>query len=363
MMCAVRSMIDPQAEDDCLSVEDNCAVPGFVWPIEYVSGPGPSESTANAGAGRSPRDEWIIRPDLVDFFRQRGWDSTTAVLHDAQLTVLRKADGREICRTTWTDPRTGQERLAYVKRFLHSSEPAEGWEEANSLADCQAAGVACADVLAAGRIFDARGNCTGSVLITAAVAHLATDRGRARKPALVESLSLFVLLQQQNLRENSNAESMAQCREWLRLLARTVSQLHAAQLTHGDLYLHHAYPQTSSDGETEIALIDLQLLRRSTGVTYWYQWIKDLWQLRFSLDRLQVDSATIQHWYECYFANGAGPRPLTWWQTALTGLIRISRPRRLFKLWFSRWSGRQAAMELAMIPYYRGEVIPTTSTR
>lgn len=363
MLLADRSRIDPRAGNVLWDAADDRAVSEFVWPLDYVAGSVQSEPTASTGGGNSPRDEWFIRRDLVDFFHQRGWDSITAVLHDTQLTVLRQANGREICRTTWTDPRTGQVRLAYVKRFHLSADPSEGWDEANSIGACQAAGAASADVLAAGRIFDAQGNCTGSVFITAAVLHFSPESDDATDRTLVESLSLFVLFQQLNCRTSTNLEVVTQCREWLRLLARTVSRLHSGQLTHGDLYLHHAYPQTNAHGQTEVALIDLQLLRQSTGVTFWYLWIKDLWQLRFSLDRLQVDAATVRHWYECYFASGAIPRPLNWWQTSLTGLIRISRPRRLLKLWFSRWRGRQDTIELAMLPYYRGEVVPTTNPR
>jgi|GEM_PF-2598727 len=362
-MATIRSWIDSQAEGALLDAAEDRAVSGFVWPVDYVASQGKSHSSASTGGGPSPRDEWFVRPDLVDFFKHRGWDSTLAVLRDSLVTVLRQANGREICRTTWTDPRTGQLRLAFVKRFHHSSEPSAGWDEANSVGSCQAAGVACSDVLAAGRIFNEQGDCTGSVFITAAVSHFSSDREGVQEPRLVESLSLFVLFFQQHLLTNSNAEVVIECREWLRQLARTVSQLHVAQLTHGDLYLHHAYPKAAADGETEVALIDLELLRRSTGVTFWYLWIKDLWQLRFSLDRLQADAGTVQHWYECYFANGSIPQPLTGWQTLLTGLIRISRPRRLLKLWLSRWLGRQEVIERAMLPYYRGEVIPTTNPR
>ena len=329
------------------------------WPGSYVR----CGDLSHSPEAIPPDDELLIRPDLMSVFTQRGWTTTAAILNDQKLQVLRQVNGRDNCRTTWIDPTTGQMRLAYVKRHTHSMHPSAGWEEATAVGLCQSAGVACVEVLAAGRISNQHGDCTGSVLITAAVSHISSPPGSVIGLAPPESLSLFVTFQLQNLSGGPTREESAQRREWLQQLANTVKRLHAARLYHGDLYLQHAFPQSDSKGQSQVALIDLQLLKQSTGVMGWYRWIKDLWQLRFSLDRLNCDPATVRHWYECYFAKGDEPQPLAWWQHLLAVLVRISSPRRLLRLWRLRRSGKQEEYERSLLPFYRGAAGPPQSER
>jgi Lipopolysaccharide kinase (Kdo/WaaP) family len=331
----------------------------FMWPESYVRC-GDHSHTTDA---LPPCDELLVRPDVMSAFTRRGWTTTAAILMDSGLQVLRQVNGRDNCRTTWVDPTTGRTRTAYVKRHAHALHPSAGWDEATAAGLCLSAGVPCVDVLAAGRTFDEKGNCRGSVLITAAVcdelSSVESDSGQASNA----SRSLYLIFQLQNLCGGPTPKETVQRRVWLQQLASTVKRLHAAQLYHGDLYLQHAFPKSDSEGRTQVALIDLQLLKQFSGVLGWYRWIKDLWQMRFSLDRLNCDADTVRHWYECYFATGDTPQPLRWWQRVFVGLVRISSPRRLLRLWRLRQSGKQEEYERSLLPFYRGDAGPPPNER
>jgi hypothetical protein len=70
------------------------------------------------------------------------------------------------------------------------------------------------------------------------------------------------------------------------------------------------------------------MIRPGSNGTWAYFWIKDMEQVRFSLQRMGFRDDDVEYWYQCYFAR----RELSVWQQLLRGAIRLRGIRRALKM-------------------------------
>lgn len=285
-------------------------------------------------------DEVRVRRDFLPTVTQSGWNSTLSVMMSDQFRVLRSLNDRDNCQTTWFDTATQTHRTIYLKRF-QGTESHTGWKEALQILAAKRVGVPTVEVLACGRALNGQGTCTSSFLMTAAVVSLEPDASQ-NGAVWRESVSLFARFEEQNRSGVRTEVVIPERMRFLQQFSRTVRQLHRSNMTHGDLYLQHAFPSTTSTFRNEMVLIDFQLARQDHGLMGWYCWIKDLWQVRFSMIRLDFDSHLVRHWYQCYFSEDNQLQPLSWKQTLITWIVRISSPRRQLKYFINRLTTRKA---------------------
>jgi len=124
-------------------------------------------------------------------------------------------------------------------------------------------------------------------------------------------------------------EVVALRRRMIAAAADLVRRMHFAGLAHQDLFWQHLFFETRPDGRMTARVIDLQRMIRPASAAAWgYFWIKDMEQVRFSLQRMGFRDGDVAHWYQCYFAR----RELTLWQQVLTGAIRLRGIRRALKM-------------------------------
>ncbi len=289
------------------------------WPNDFV------EATSLAEA-ENERALMRVRRTMAGAIRGRGWTSCKAVMQARDVEVLRTTNGRDNCRVEISGAGSEPPRTAFLKRhrekagtriFRPEFRPA-GWNEAEAVGLCERAGVATMRVLAAGR---------------------EEFPGGGKGPSVFHSFSLT-----EAVGERSGFEI---CREWvdegrvddvdvagqrqamIEAAARLIRRLHHAGLTHQDLFWQHLFFETGADGEVSARMIDVQRLIRPANVLAWaYFWIKDMEQVRFSMQRMEFPAADIQSWYEQYFVSDR----LSAWQKLLTGVIRLRGLRRALRM-------------------------------
>jgi hypothetical protein len=122
--------------------------------------------------------------------------------------------------------------------------------------------------------------------------------------------------------------------------ADLVRRMHFAGLAHQDLFWQHVFFETRPDGSLSARVIDVQRMIRPISTAAWsYFWIKDMEQIRFSMQRMGFRDDDVAHWYQCYFAT----RELSPWQRLVTGAIRLRGIRRAIRMAFKeRIAGREA---------------------
>ena len=99
-------------------------------------------------------------------------------------------------------------------------------------------------------------------------------------------------------------EVVALRRRMISAAADLVRRMHFAGLAHQDLFWQHLFFETRPDGRMTARVIDLQRMIRPASAAAWgYFWIKDMEQVRFSMQRMGFRDEDVAHWYQCYFAT------------------------------------------------------------
>jgi hypothetical protein len=326
------------------------------WPVQLLT---PALMGSDSG------ERFFVHPEAAPELHARGWNSAAAVLRSSDVVPLRATSGRENSRVRLTAPpspsgqpapQPSEERIGYLKRhrvgrslWNWRSPAAPGIDEARAVACCQLAGVPTMRVLAAGaRPTPSDSSTTSPHRPSCAVESF----------FLSESLpapSIFELISAQH--HSGRFSTPAAAEERRRLLtaaARSIRRLHDAGLYHQDLVLQHVYCCGSAEGPKQAHLIDVQRLVRARGPLRLWRRMKDLEQLRFSLQRLQLPREEISLWYGCYFRTaacdpalepepqGAGRRALrlTIAQRLLCALVRLRGWKRSLRLAWRQHCGR-----------------------
>lgn len=186
-------------------------------------------------------------------------------------------------------------RQLFLKRHFHdaaleSPDLGDGRKEFEAILRCEAAGIPVVKVIAYGALRNHESIPTGSFLITEeAGGGIAADKLTHCWRADPELRGAT-----QELRHSL-----------IRSVAATASLLYNSGLYHQDLYWSHFFPEYKEEQLDVVAtLIDLQRIvaPKSTTSKLLYL-LKDLAQLRISMERVGLSNAEIQLFYDEYFQS------------------------------------------------------------
>ncbi|QDT55121.1 Alpha-D-kanosaminyltransferase [Caulifigura coniformis] len=303
---------------DCGARESGDAALDSAWPWQFV------EATSLAEAETSTT-RMLVNRQMSLRLRSMGWTSCRAVMQASNVDVLRETNGRDNCRVELGAGSPGHgPRFGYLKRhrertksrlFRDQFVPA-GWNEAEAVGLCERSGVATMRVLATG--FEKAGEETGAAVESFSLTEAIRGESGFHTARRWHDEGIF-----------DESEVVALRREMISAAADLVRRMHFAGLAHQDLFWQHLFFEPRTDGRLAARVIDVQRMIRPGSMAAWsYFWIKDMEQLRFSMQRMGFRDDDVKHWYQCYFAQTG----LTPWQRLLTGTIRLRGIRRALKM-------------------------------
>jgi heptose I phosphotransferase len=247
-------------------------------------------------------------------------------MNATNVDVIRETNGRDNCRVELeSSPRSSQSpQAAYLKRHRERVRPRSlrgefvpaGWNEAEAVGLCERSGVRTMRVLACG--FEKSGEEMG--------AHV---QSFSLTEAIRGESGYQTVMRWQAEGTYDEPEVKAERREMIAAAADLVRRMHFAGLAHQDLFWQHLFFERAADARLTARVIDVQRMIRPTSFAGWcYLWIKDLEQIRFSMQRMGFRDEDVAHWYRCYFVG----RERTPWQQLLIAAIRLRGIRRALKM-------------------------------
>lgn len=289
------------------------------WPRQFV------ESTSIAEAEESDT-RMLVRRDVALKLRARGWTSCRAVMEAADVDVLRTTNGRDNCRVEFNDASAAGPRLGYLKRHVEgarwklfrAADRRAGWNEAEAVGMCERSGVATMRVLAAG--YEQRATDVASRAVYASFSLTEGIGGES-------GFQTAMRWQAEGVFDQPDCIKLR--REMISGAADLVRRMHFAGLTHQDLFWQHLFFTRDPDGRLTARVIDVQrVIRPKNAAAGAYFWIKDMEQMRFSMQRMGFSGEDAAHWYRSYFATGTlSPR-----MQFLAALIRLRGVRRALRM-------------------------------
>lgn len=311
------------------------------WPDQFV------EATSLADAEHADT-RMLVHREMSLRLRARGWTSCNAVMSATDVDVLRETNGRDNCRVRLApDSQENGPQYGYLKRHRESERrrlsrgelrPA-GWNEAEAVGLCERSGVPTMRILATG--FERRLSPGGSDRMTSFSLTEAIKGDSGYDTAMNwHAAGAF-----------SEPEVVALRRKMIAAAADLVRRMHFAGLAHQDLFWQHLFFDAQPDGRLAARVIDVQRMVRPGSPGAWsYFWVKDMEQIRFSMQRMGFTDGDVKHWYRCYFAAGE----LSISQRLQTGIIRLRGIRRAMRMAFKR-STRMARTPAVATPSHAGD--------
>ncbi|WP_437184934.1 lipopolysaccharide kinase InaA family protein [Planctomicrobium sp. SH668] len=277
----------------------------LLWPDNYV---------------KLDSSNLLVHPDYAPLFENNGWTTTDSVIQASfRGTIMRsrdRDDGWE--NVQWRLDAESTSPVSFLKRHRFSkpaTSPAS--HEAEAVRWCQLTGAPCMEIIAVGNSESGVANEAGQKFHSF---FLSKQVG--------EGLSVYQSLQ--NIL-NDKADRQQEIQDLLEITAFTAARLHSGHLYHNDCHFQHFYVDRS-ERETVARLIDLQGIRRiSDPHAGYYQWLKDMGQLRHSLIRLQIYRDYNDFWYDCYEKFLTDSTTLRWLKNQGRKRISLRGDTRLFR--------------------------------
>ncbi len=290
------------------------------------------------------------RSDAKQLLKEVGIVTSVDALTIPLAQTLRDVDGRQ----TGILNAVGGSKVFLKRHLQHESTSKDfiqdGEKEFKAVQLCERAGVPTLQVLACGKNDNPDAGSIGSFLITA----------EAGGGISANQLSHSWRCDPSNRNTTSSMRN-----ELIVSIAETIHKLHAANLYHQDLYWTHFFPSRSEDGKVTSHLIDVQRLTRGTNaVSRFLFQLKDLAQLRFSMEWVGLNSEEINFFYSRYFSHQQKSISKTITTTLAPTLVWMRSLGRLTKLKARRKSRtleETVAIELGFAPYL--SEIPHAATR
>ncbi|MFP6765270.1 MAG: lipopolysaccharide kinase InaA family protein, partial [Planctomycetaceae bacterium] len=272
-----------------------------------------------------------VRPDLVQAFTARGWNSATDVLNAPEVEVNRHCGVRDNCVVKFPASNPAASQRVYLKRHRRSHGHDFALAEAEAVEVCRQAGIQCMEIAAVGVSSDSQDSEWHSFFMSfevgqsESVMDLAISVVKSGDPAGRDRLQLF-----------------------LNEVALVMRAMHDQGLFHRDCYLDHFILDSTDESRPATRIIDLQATRRLIGRSAIYARIKDLEHLSHSMNRLGLTAREIREWRRCYFAGNSG-QPLPRQQSFLIQMcVPVRQSLRRIK---GAWSNffRPAQQKLAAL--------------
>lgn len=250
------------------------------WPDDYVS--------LDEGRLR-------VRPDWLDRFRSKGWESASAILEGDSVRWFRELKDRDNGTVDWADD-AGAIRRLYVKRHrsmgrVSNAERLPGWHEAVGSNWCQQAGLSVAPVVAAG--YEPMAVATNGRPIR---------RSFFMTEELADYLPADLFARDRFPKKVFDHRRM----RFMRSLAIVARRLHSHGLSHRDFYWCHLFVREQLPGEFDVRLIDLQRVERVAPGS-WRWTIKDLAQFLYSTPTGFRGRAELDCWWQEYARTMTSP--------------------------------------------------------
>jgi len=304
------------------------------WPRQFV------EATSIAEAEASTT-RMLVGRDFALRLRSLGWTSCRAVMEATNVEVIRETNGRDNCRVDFrTEPSASPTpRSGYLKRHrehvrtraLRGGFVPAGWNEAEAVGLCERSGVATMRLLATG--FDRSGDEPGSLVTSFSLTETISGESGFQTARRWHDEGVF---------DEPGTVQLRQ--EMIAAAAELVRRMHFAGLAHQDLFWQHLFFEAQPGGRLTARVIDVQRMIRPQSLAAWiYFWIKDMEQIRFSMQRMRFPDQDVDDWYRCYFSQ----QELSPWQRLLTGLIRLRGIRRSLRLAFKQRGQKPAVPSAA----------------
>lgn len=312
--------------------------------LEFYRNVGAVDSRGPAPAvdPRSAHNALRVHPEYESALRARGWTTVAAVMQAVDVERIRTKGDRDNCWVQFPDG-----RRAFLKRHWEpvSRSPealaSSGLAESEAVERCESSGVPAVKTIAAGE----RISCDP-----------ATGRPVRESFYLSEAFnqpSGFDRIKRMWDEGRQNHPSMVEERRGMIVAAaRSVRRLHAAGLYHQDLFWQHLFFEKDAAGRLVARMIDLQRAINPPPVLVAHYWLKDMEQLRFSMQRMRFTSDEIELWYRAYF-NGPREAPLSVTQRLLAWSVRIRGLNRGVRLAIRNWRTTEIAMPPGSIPFRR----------
>ncbi len=276
------------------------------------------EATSLADVEQS-ETRMLVDRELSMRIRARGWTSCAAVMRAQDVDVIRVTNGRDNCRVDFDSGRgAGGPKVAFLKRHherLGASGQPSGWREAEAVAMCESSGVSTMRIIATGYEKPASRKLGASVVDSFSLSEAIPGEAGFETVMKWHADGVFHEPAVVNMR-----------RQMIEAAADLVRRMHAAGLVHQDLFWTHLFFENRG-GMVAARVIDVQRMIRPSA-TWAYYWIKDLEQIRYSMQRMRFSEDEIAHWYCSYFATES----LTHWQRLLTGVVRLRGIRRALRM-------------------------------
>lgn len=281
------------------------------------------------------------RSDARGLLKQVGIATSVEALTIPLSQTLRDVDGRQTGIVNGVETST----KLFLKRHLQHENTSkdfiqDGEKEFEAVQLCERAGVPTLKVLACGKNDNPDAGPIGSFLIT-------SEAGGG--------ISANQLSHSWRSDPGNRSKTSSIRHDLIVSIAETTHKLHAAKLYHQDLYWTHFFPSRSEDGKVTAHLIDVQRLTHSTNVVsrFLFQ-LKDLAQLRFSMEWVGLNKEEINFFYSKYFSHQESSISKTISTTLVPTMAWMRSLGRLTKLIARRKSRTQAetvAIELGSAPY------------
>ncbi len=311
----------------CGASDSGDAARDSAWPEQFVEG-------ASIAEAENSQARMLVHREMMLRLRSRGWTSCRAVMAADDVEVLRETNGRDNCRVDLGDglPQGYLKRHTETPRtrFLRGEFRPAGWNEAEAVGLCERSGVPTMRILATGYEWP---SSAGERVISFSLTEAVRGECGFQTATAWQANGTF-----------HDPETVDMRRAMIAAAADLVRRMHFAGLAHQDLFWTHLFFESLPDGRVTARVIDVQRMVRPESRAAWvYFWIKDLEQIRFSMQRMGFTAADVEYWYECYFATGR----LSLLQRLQAGVIRMRGMGRAIRLALKRRRGPQRAANAA----------------